>query len=260
MRFLWFLAAILLLTYGVYYSVRYITLPKPPKQVGPEQMPLSKVKQVADSEVLKEAWSNMSGSTLLFYIFPKIMNRTAAVGNEYATAVQIGSKESLKLLISPDAGRGSMLAPAVLEVFVSGQQHSEIIDITNINLQSWSFVAIVKQGRKFNIYVNGNLTASHTCTAMPDYDDTQPLKIGDSRLGGTIALMSLASYAMQLDEIQAIARETMDTDNKPYLSSEVPILPEFSLSAGTGLFTCPGGNCNTNIRPSPFNQWKSIYA
>ena len=260
MRFLWFLAAIVLLTYGVYYGVRYVALPKPPMQVGPEKMALSKKIQVADSEKLKASWYNTPGSTLLFYISPKIMDRTAAVGNEYVTAVQIGSKESLKILIAPDAGRGSMLAPAILEVFISGQQQSEIIDISNMPLQSWSFIAIVKQGRKFNIYVNGNLSASHTCTAMPDYDETQPLAIGDNKLGGTIALMSLAPYAMQLDDIQSIARDTMDTDNKPYLSSELPMLPEFPLSAITGFFTCPGGNCNKNIKPGPFNKWTSIYA
>lgn len=260
MRLLWFLVAIVLLTYGVYYFVRTVALPSPPERIGAEKIMLSKPIQVVDSVTLKNAWMNTSGSTLLFFIFPEIKDRTAVVGNEYATAIQIGSKESLKVLISPDAGRGSMLAPAIFEVFVNGKNESEVIDITNMPLQRWSFVAIVKQGRKFNIYVNGELSTSHVCTAMPDYDETQPLRVGDVRLGGKIALMSLAPYAMQIDEIQTLARDTMSTDNKPYLSSDLPALPEISLSNMMGVFTCPGGNCNKQIRASPFNQWKSLYA
>jgi hypothetical protein len=260
MRLLWFLVAIVLLTYGVYYFVRTVALPSPPERIGAEKIMLSKPTQVVDSVTLKAAWMNTSGSTLLFFIFPEIKDRTAVVGNEYATAIQIGSKEAFKILISPDAGRGNMLAPAIFEVFVNGKNESEVIDVTNVPLQKWSFVAIVKQGRKFNIYVNGELSTSHVCTAMPDYDETQPLRVGDVRLGGKVALMSLAPYAMQIDEVQTLARDTMSTDHKPYLSSDMPMLPEVSLPSLANVFTCPGGNCTKQIKASPFDQWKSLYA
>ena len=206
-------------------------------------------------------WSSTPGSTLLFYINPTITDRTSVSGNEYANAIQIGSKQNLKILVAADAGRGYANSPAILEVFVKNNTVPEIIEIPNIALQRWTAVAIVKSGRKFNIYINGKLSVSHVCTAMPDFDETQPLRTGDVRLGGNIALMSLAPYPMSSDDIRSIVSNSMGTDGKPYLSSGflafVPI-PTFTM----GINWCPGGNCDSNKvngNPGPLNQWTSPY-
>ena len=257
MRLYWLLAAILVLTYGVYQSVRYFTVPTPPNSVGPEKLDLSVSTQVANSEQLKVSLSSTAGSTLIFFIFPQIADRTSVVGNEYATAVNIGSKQIFKILIAPDAGRSTMMAPAALDIFVSNSADPEVIDINNIKLQRWNCVAIVRKGRKFNIYINGQLSASHTCTAMPIIDGTQTLRVGDRRLAGVIAQISMTKYPMELDEIQAMVRESMDAEGKPYLSSDLPGLPIPSFDFN---FMCPGGNCNLPSKPNPMEQWNSSYA
>jgi hypothetical protein len=263
MRVYWFLTAIVILTYCAFNAVNAYSLPNPPNRIGPEQLDLSNITQVGTNIDLINTWIDSSASSLIFYIMPKINDRTAVVGNEYATAVQIGSTSSagsrLNILVAPDAGRSVMMAPAVLEIFINGQNDPDVIDINNIYLQKWNCVVIVKQGRLFNIYVNGVLSVSHTCTAMPKFDNTQPIRVGDPRLGGTIALMSLAPYAMQINDVQNIMKETTDTSNKPYLSSELPSLPEFSIPGLTN-FMCPGGNCSSNKMPGPMFEWASNYA
>lgn len=263
MRLYWFLAAIVILTYCAFYAVNSYTLPTPPNRIGPEKLDLSKLIQVGSNIDLSKAWVDSSAASLIFYIMPTINDRTAVVGNEYATAVQIGSTKTagsrLNILIAPDSGRSVMMAPAVLEIFINGQNDPDVIDIENIRLQKWNCVIIVKQGRLFNIYVNGVLSVSHTCTAMPIFDTTQPMRVGDPRLGGTIALISLAPYAMQINDVQNLMKETTDTSNKPYLSSELPSLPEFSIPGLTN-FMCPGGNCSSNKMPGPMFQWVSNYA
>ena len=257
MRLYWLLAAILVLTFGVYQSVRYLTVPTPPNSVGPEQLNLSVPTQVANSEQLKVSLSSTTGSTLIFFIIPEIADRTSVIGNEYATAVNIGSKQNLKILIAPDAGRSSMMAPAILEIFVANSADPEVIDITDIKLQRWNCVAIVRKGRKFNIYINGQLSASHMCTAMPIIDGTQTLRVGDRRLGGLIAQISMTNYPMEIDDIQTMVRELTDADGKPYLSSDLPGLPIPSFDFN---FMCPGGNCNSPSKPNPMEQWNSSYA
>jgi hypothetical protein len=240
------------------------TLPISPNRLGSEKVTLSKVSQVGTNVDLTSSWIDSPASTLFFYISPTIKDRTSVSGNEYATAVNIGNSQVLKILVAPDAGRSQMMAPAVLEVNVNGQSYPDVIDIDMIQLQRWNCIAIVKQGRLFNIYVNGVLSVTHTCTAMPTYDSTQPLRVGDSRLGGTVALMSLAPYAMKVNDVQHMIRETSDMDNKPFLSSDLPSLPEFSLNSFSGLysiFMCPGGNCNSsNKMPRPMYVWTSNYA
>lgn len=262
MRVYWLVVAILLLTYSVFYGVRYMTLPTPPKQIGDEEMRLSISKQVGSTEDLKNAWSNTPGGTLLFHINPIILNRTATIGNEYATLVDIGRKQRLKFLISPDAGRSLMMAPAILEIYVTGDTYPEIVDIPGLYLQRWSCVAIVKQGRKFNIYVNGRLQASHTCLSMPEYDNDKPIYIGDTsgHMGGKIAHINLLSYAMTMDDVRNYISENAATDGKPYLESDAPILPDFSLEGILDIITCPGGGCNKSKNIGPLDKWNSEYA
>ena len=264
MRIYWLLAAIVILTYCVYNGVSMYTLPAPPNRLGPEQISLSSLLQVGSNNDLTNNWNTQSGSTLFFYISPTINDRTSVSGNEYATAVNIGNSQILKILVAPDAGRSQMMAPAVLEVNIRGQTYPDVIDIDMIKLQSWNCIAIVKQGRTFNIYVNGILSVTHTCTAMPQYDSTQPLRVGDPRLGGSIALISLAPYTMQVNDVENMMKDTSDIDNKPYLLSQLPSLPDFSFNGFSGLysiFMCPGGNCgSSNKMPAPMYQWISSYA
>lgn len=260
MSLYWLLAAIVIITYCVYYGVSLYTSSVTVNRIGSEEMSLSKITSLGSNVDLNSGWTNSSGSTLIFFILPTIKDRTSVVGNEYATALNIGSKQAFKILIAPDAGRSQMLAPAMLEVYVNGSSDPEQIDIASVQLQRWNCIMIVKQGRKFNIYVNGQLSVSHTCTAMPAYDDTQPMRIGDPRLGGTIALISLAPYAMQMNDVQNYIRDASDTDNKPYLSSELPSLPSISLTGLKDFIICPGGNCSSVKPAGPMYEWTSNYA
>lgn len=248
--------------YLIVYIIQYIFSSPVPSRIGDETIDLSVTTQVISNEQLKQAWTATSGSTLCFYINPYIKDRTSISGNEYANAIQIGSKQILQILIAADAGRGYSSAPARLVVHLKDNTTPEYIDIQNLPLQRWSAVAIVKQGRKFNIYINGKLSVSHVCNAMPDFDQTQPLRIGDTRLGGSISLMSLSGFPSNADTIASLVRSTSSINMEPYLSSGfasfIPI-PSFGFSINM----CPGGNCNSsriNGNPGPLNQWTSPYA
>lgn len=258
---IWIVLICILCIYGIYRLGVYVFTPKTGARIGKEQIDLSKKIQVVASEELKSAWTSTSGSTLAFYIMPIIKDRSSVSGNEYANVLQIGTKQNFKLLIAPDAGRGDVMAPAILEVFVKGSNEPEKIEIPNVPLQRWTGVAIVKQGRKFNIYINGKLSVSHMCTAMPDFDDTQPLRAGDPRLEGTIGLLSLDPYPLQVADIKALYENTSDNSGKPYISSgssfPIPTMGDLTAILSIG---CPGGNCMTPKQTGPMEQWTSPYA
>jgi hypothetical protein len=92
------------------------------------------------------------------------------------------------------------------------------------------------------------------------------MKVGDPRLGGKIALISLAPYAMQTGEVRTLMKETTAVDGKPYLSTDDSIpgipIPDFSMFNMDLLsaFMCPGGNCTKPKRPGPMEQWQEMYA
>ena len=81
---------------------------------------LSSSRQVATGEQVKNFWTDPAGSTILFFINPTINDRTSISGNEYATAIDIGSKCKLNILTSSDAGRGDEYVPAELKINIKG--------------------------------------------------------------------------------------------------------------------------------------------
>lgn len=254
---------IFIISYLIYLSISYLLLPKQFHRIGDDEYQLDRVKQVISSEELKNAWATNSGSTLVFYINPKIRDRSGVSGNEYASVVKIGSKQTFKILVAPDAGRSLTMAPAIFEIYVRGQAKPEIVEINNFPLQRWTAVVIVKKGRRFNIYLNGVLAVSHTCTAMPDFDETQSLKVGDERMEGVISLMSISASPLETNEVRELISDSIDTSGKPYMPISIwsiftfliPSLPHFPSG-----FWCPGGNCNPPKRVSPLEQWYSPYA
>ena len=65
---------------------------------------LSEDSSVATAEQLDTFWYGTSGSTLFFFINPTIKDRTARVGNEYATALTFGG-DVLSLQAEEDVDR-----------------------------------------------------------------------------------------------------------------------------------------------------------
>jgi hypothetical protein len=260
------LFAIVLFSYLIYIFFTLFLSPVQFQNIGPDDISLSTETQVITSESLKTLWSSKAGSTLIFYINPVINDRTGQSGNEYANVVKIGSKQTFKILVAPDAGRDMSLSPAIFEIYTKGNTEPERIEISKFPMQKWTCVVIVKKGRKFNIYLDGKLTLSHTCTAMPDFDTTVPLTVGDSRLSGTISLMSITPRALNTPEVQDLVSQSVDTSGKPYkpiklyslFSYFIPELPSLDLILAN--LWCPAGNCNTPKKAGPMEEWSSPYA
>lgn len=272
---IWIALISIVVIYLAYKVILYcISLTKPSNsltRVGPEKTALSVPSTlVIPGDQFSTAWNGASGSTLFFFVYPLLNDRTSSSLNEYATVFTVGSMLSLKLLVAPDAGRGYSLAPAQLNINVACKPSActssttavgvaETIDLPEIPLQRWTAIAIVRDGSKFNIYLNGKLSTSHMCTAAPMYITSLPLTIGDKRLGGNIALMSIASYALQTNEIRTAVANSVDTSGAPYLSSGIS-LPVPSLSDIENMLACPFGNCQPVNPPGPLQQWSSPYA
>jgi hypothetical protein len=256
------IALIFVISFSIYLLLAYFMLPKPFNRIGTQdEISLTTPVQVITAEELKGPWTSSSGSSLIFYINPTLVDRTSQSGNEYARVVQIGTKQTFQVLVAPDAGRRLNMAPARLEIYVKGYANPEYAEIPNFPLQRWTAVVIVKNGRRFNIYLNGVLAVSHMCTAMPDFDSTQPLRVGDKRLGGTISLLSIAPYAMKTNEVRELIRGSVDTTGKPYMPITImsffkPFMPSLP---NIGPW-CPGGNCTKPKRAGPLEQWSAPYA
>jgi len=255
----WILTLIVL-SFIVYLLLVLVIFPSPIQSIGKEEYNLNTPTPVISNEELRGPWTSGSGSSLIFYINPKIIDRTAYSGNEYATVVQIGEKQAFQILIAPDAGRGIYMAPARFQIFVDRKTKPEYAEIPNFPLQRWTAVVIVKFGRRFNIYLNGRLAVTHVCSRMPLFDNTQSLKVGDSRLSGVISLMSLSSTAMTTDQVRNLIRDTTDTSGKPRMPFNISKLFSSIFKVLPHGWWCSGTCCKTPKRISPLEEWSTSYA
>jgi hypothetical protein len=250
-------------TFGTVAKTETSSILVPIPNSNKQSVLLSESTPVATAEQLDKSWYGTSGSTLFFFINPTIKDRTARVGNEYATAITFGNGVlKLNILVAPDASRGEESAPA--QLVIKTNTGSEVVELYNIDLQRWTSVAIVKQSARFKIYLNGKLTAAYTCTTgMPEKDTTQPLKIGDStgRLDGSITNMVLYSVPLSTQDIFSLISQQAGTDGKPYSvsSDAIGIDSLFSTVPWLGI-GCPGGLCTEPKKPNPYETWQTSYA
>jgi hypothetical protein len=251
---------ILAISIAVYFALSALFAVKSPSLVGAEEYRLETSQMVMNSELLRRVWqgteNTASGASLLFFVWPTLKDKTTRTGNEYATAINIADSVKFKILTSASATRTSS-APAVLEVNATGLSAPVQLEIPDIPLQRWSAIAVVKQGRRFKVYVNNKLTAATMLDTMPAYNTSGSLMIGDSRLAGKIAYLSIIDYPMSTDGVADYFRGLSNSSFKPYLSSEsslaIPSLSGFQIK-------CPGGICGgTAPLANPLEKWSSPY-
>lgn len=256
---LWILLLILILSYLAYYLINKYLLPTPPTQIGATTMNLSEQTTVLTGAVLAPYVEYTSGTTLIFLINPVISDRTTYGNNEYVTAMQLGSLANFNILTAPDAGRDSAYTPATIDINVNNGKNriKETIELSYFPLQRWSSVAIVIEGSRFNIYINGQISASHTCiNGMPYFDKTTSLIVGNSRLRGQVANMNIVGYAMKPNDILSQYTNSVNNEGTPSISSGlaflIPTFPNITIKA-----YCPGGNCISPIKP--YESWRTSF-
>ncbi len=105
----------------------------------------------------------------------------------------------------------------------------------------WTHVAIIIEGRRFNILYNGKVVASKLIANMPNLTKSGLLSSGSSQLNGQIAYVSFNNRAMSPEEIMIEYNDTSDSRGKPYIDG--------ALSDIFSIFGCPAGLCS-NVPPS----------
>ena len=97
--------------------------------------------------------------------------------------------------------------------------------------QKWTFVAIVIDGRRFNVLYNGKIVASKLINEMPRLSKNGELTSGYPGLNGEIAEIKYVNRAMTAEELMIEYTSTSDTRGKPYIEG----------GSILDLFGCPAG-------------------
>jgi len=216
--------------------------------------------KIGTSTDIRNIFMTPPAATILTYINYKSGNKTSSINTPSPIRI-LELQNSLKVELIP----GNMKTPdsTQLTVQTRGENNSVVYErfpIKNIPQQKWIQLVIVREGRRYTIYYNGEVVFSDRTKHFPTINSSQFI-IGDNNLSGTFALPRIAPTEYRLDDVLSDLAATSDTRYKPYLPTE-SIFPNFYNIMPS--FGCPNGLfCfSTSSVPiqNPLKQWKTPYA
>jgi hypothetical protein len=153
---------------------------------------------------------------------------------------------------------GGASAPARTRLLVKTQgplEKPEEISVAQFPEQRWIHLAIVREGRRFTVYYNGEAVSSSRTQYFPVVNSSQ-LTIGDARLRGEFALPTIAALPLRIEEIQSELRDTSNTRHEPYKPTDI-----MAVFANLG---CPNGlfcfSTSSPPKTDPLKMWSTPYA
>lgn len=213
---------------------------------GPYGVDLSVINTVATSDQVATPFFSGSGGSIVFYLYLNSVQRTSNMNAPYLTVV--GIPNSFALQVTPGAARLSVFT----QKSGTGQVQSEFIDLQRIPEQKWVQVALLREGRRFDIVYNNTIIASHRLKYIPVVQKSA-LKVGADGISGIAGNFRVAARRLTIQEIQYEHTKTSDTRGKPYLGTLV-------IPKGQGI--CTGPHCPAATTTTPQNTlqfWTSPY-
>lgn len=245
-----------IVTFVASYMILSTVRPSLTESLAPNQGRMNISTRVGAPGDARDKFLVPSGSTLMVYLFCAVNSKTPEIGNSQdpITILEIGS--TLKLQLLP--GGASSKPKTQLSILTQAPTPSyETIELADFPEQKWVHLSIVREGRRYTVYYNGKIIASHRTNYFPVINSSQ-FKIGDPRLQGEFVAPRLAPTPFNLDEIKQDMLISSDTRNEPYKSEDVL---GFLQSVFSG---CPNGLfCFSTTQPprgNPLKMWQTPYA
>jgi len=242
----------------VVYIVNYMIYPSSGNNdVLPTMTPLNTKKEIAAADVVKKVLLGSSSSTVMGFFKLENGNRTLNYQNQYIPLLQVENNWRLEVMPS---SMGDQNPATRLQVRTQrgAVKQMEIIDLPSIPRQKWVFIAILRDGRRFDVIYDKQIVASHRLNDYPVVISS-PLSIGYDTLNGSAIHVILNGTRLTPENIERLRSTYIDTNN--VILEDNPL--SFSLPNLSFLAQCPSGfPCDTVTTPPANNlvQWSTPYA
>uniref|UniRef100_A0A6C0IE41 Uncharacterized protein n=1 Tax=viral metagenome TaxID=1070528 RepID=A0A6C0IE41_9ZZZZ len=210
---------------------------------GKDGILLSNPIPIATSDEFIDPFFMNGGGSLVFYIYLQPGQRTKLIGSNYSNILNVDKCLALQVSNSDDS--------AQLEVYTQ-RATPEIIALPPIPRQTWVQVAVLREGRRFDILYNNKTVVSERLERIPMVNKNS-LYSGSSNLQGVIGNVRVAARRLSYQEVIVEHTRSSDTRGKPYFKVKDAI--------ASGAFCPPGVSCPTTNTPpaSPLEFWTTPY-
>ncbi len=240
----------------ILYTILGTARPSLLNGLSPETGLMSESTKIGSINDARDKFLVPAGATLSAYVYCAVNNKTQGLVSgpeEDIPIVKIGNAVQLKI----NPGGVSRPPKTVLTIRTQGPTpQTETIELLDFPQQKWVQVVIVREGRRYTVYYNGEVAGSQRTMYFPVTNSSQ-CTIGDKRLRGQFAFPKIAPVPMRIEEVRQDLAETSNTRHEPYSSSFFGNFPSLSFGCPNGLFCFSTSSPPTN---DPLKVWKSPYA
>ncbi len=248
------LIIVMLIIYIVFY---FISKRQDTTEILDTITPLDKNKPIYMPDKTKTDLLASSGSTVMGFVKLLDGDRTANYTTQYTPLIQVANNWYLE--VSPSKNDTNMTSTRLrITTNKNGTKMDELVQLPDLVKQKWVFIAILRDGRRFDVIYDNKIVASHRLNNYP-ITVLGALSIGNKGLKGSIVHVMVNNTRLPPTVIEGTRITFIDTNNMVLEANDIDIsFPLFQLFA-----RCPPGfPCDTSITTpsSAIYKWKSPYA
>jgi len=214
---------------------------------------LNKKTDIATADVVQQTLLGSGGSTVMSFFNLQEGNRTITFGNDYVPLLFVDNNWWLEVAHTPSA------TSARLRVQTNGDHMKlETVELPSIPKQKWLFIAVLREGRRFDVIYDNRIVASKRLEHYPVIISS-PLSVGNTKLMGKVNHVIINSTRLTPDAVERHRKIYVNTNNDLLEDNSIIMsLPTIKLVA-----ECPSGLPCNNITSPPKNkmlEWSTPYA
>jgi len=253
------IAVVLIIILITIYLVVYVIYPGGGNdEVLSVMTPLNTKKDIVMPDVAQKTLLGTNGCTVMGMFKFLNGNRTGNYTNNYMPFLQISNNWFLEVSNAPN---NKQQCAAQLRVRTHSQgaaTKDELIELPPIPKQKWIFIAILRDGRRFDVIYDNKIVASQRMESYPVIISS-PLSVGNKGLDGGVIHVMINGTRLAPSDIERTRMTLVDTNDLVLEDNTLNAsLPNISLLA-----QCPSGLPCKPVTKPPANQflkWNSPYA
>jgi hypothetical protein len=240
------------------YIIVYVIYPGSGiNDILPKMTSINQKRDILMSDSTQQLLLSSSGSTVMGFFNFNAGDRTIKYLNDFTPVLQVENNWALEIAPAPSNKEGSATRLRV-KTNDTGSLKEEIIELPPIPKQKWIFIAILRDGRRFDVIYNNTIVASQRLEFYPVVISS-PLSIGNKGLDGSAIHIMVNGSRLSPSEVERERLARVDTNNTVLEANSIDMsLPGLKLFA-----QCPPGlPCESITKPPSNNlvQWISPYA
>lgn len=249
---------VILLAVTFYVIVYVIYETKGTNDMLTKMTPLNKKTKVVDPDEAQKKLIGSAGCTVMGFFKLQNGDRTTKFADQYTSLMEIPENWYLEIAPSPVENKPTS-ARLRIRVKDNNAIKTEIIDLPSIPRQKWIMIAVLRDGRRFDVMYDNKTVMSHRLKNYPVII-SGPLNIGNNGLDGSAIHVIINDRRMNPVEVERERTSYVDTnnvvfeDNQIYVSFPMPTIKLFG--------QCPPGfPCDPVTKPPKNNlmAWESPY-